>query len=122
MRNKTVCIIDDELAVRQSLGSLVRAMGALAREYESAEAFLSHGRHPPVDCVVCDIQMDHMSGVELIARLRAEACDVPFIFVTGHFTERRRAEAERYGALCVLEKPFDPEQLVQWIGTALWGC
>ncbi|MBU7439724.1 response regulator transcription factor [Paraburkholderia fungorum] len=121
MRNKTVCIIDDELSVRQSLGSLVRAMGALAREYESAEAFLSHGLHRPVDCVVCDIQMGHMSGVQLVAQLRAEACEVPFIFVTGHFTARRRAEAELYGALCVLEKPFDPEELALWIGKALRG-
>lgn len=119
VRDKTVCIIDDELSVRQSLESLVRSMGGQARAYKSAELFLAHGREAPFDCVVCDIQMSGMTGVELLARLRADACEVPFILVTGHLTVRSREEAGVYRALCVLEKPFDPEELAQWINKAL---
>ncbi|WP_116140201.1 response regulator transcription factor [Trinickia diaoshuihuensis] len=122
MRDKTVCIIDDEFAVRQSLESLVRSMGSQAREYESAEAFLARGIDLPFDCVVCDIQMARISGLQLLASLRAQGSVVPFIFVTGQLTSTRLAEAQRYGALCVLEKPFDPEELAQWIERALTGC
>ena len=122
MRDKTVCIIDDEFAVRQSLKSLVRSMGGQAREYQSAEVFLARDPDTPFHCVVCDIQMTPISGLQLLAFLRARGCGVPFIFVTGQFSARYRAEAQRYGALCVLEKPFDPEELAQWIERALTGC
>ncbi|PRY06167.1 response regulator transcription factor [Paraburkholderia sp. BL25I1N1] len=121
MAYKTVCIIDDELSVRRSLESLVRSMGGEARVYRSAEAFLANGRKAPFDCVVCDIQMSAMTGIELLARLRADACEAPFIFVTGYVTARSRQEACNHGALCVLEKPLDPEELAQWIDKALTG-
>ncbi len=119
MHDKTVCIIDDEMAMRQSLESLVRSMGPRVRLYASAEAFLEHGRSGSSHCIVCDIQMSGMSGIELLACLRAGCCDVPFIFVTAHPSERRQLEARRLGALCVLEKPFDPRELVQWLMRAL---
>ncbi|WP_253192500.1 response regulator [Burkholderia cenocepacia] len=70
MHDKTVCIIDDELAMRQSLESLVRSMGVRARLYASAEAFLEHGASGTSHCIVCDIQMAGMSGIELLAVLR----------------------------------------------------
>nr|WP_254213363.1 response regulator [Burkholderia multivorans] len=121
VHDKTVCIIDDEWAVRQSLESLVRAIGARVQLYDSAEAFLEHGRHDASHCIVCDIRMTRMSGLELLACMRARACDVPFIFVTAHLTAHRELEARRLGALCVLEKPFDPAELVQWMTRALGG-
>ncbi|RQV08920.1 response regulator [Burkholderia cenocepacia] len=122
MHDKTVCIIDDELAMRQSLESLVRSMGVRARLYASAEAFLEHGASGTSHCIVCDIQMAGMSGIELLAVLRGGGCDVPIIFVTAHPSARRVLEARRLGALCVLEKPFDPRELVQWVMRALTGC
>ncbi|AFJ89748.1 response regulator [Burkholderia vietnamiensis] len=122
MHDKTVCIIDDEMAVRQSLESLVRSMGARVMLYASAEAFLAHGSGGPLHCIVCDIQMPGMSGIELLACLRARCCDVPFIFVTAHLSARRLGDAQRLGALCVLEKPFDPGELVQRLMWALAGC
>ncbi|KVH09314.1 hypothetical protein WS84_05820 [Burkholderia anthina] len=121
MHDKTVCIIDDELAMRQSLESLVRSMGVRVRLYASAEAFLEHGANGTSHCIVCDIQMAGMSGIELLAVLRAGCCDVPIIFVTAHPSARRALEARRLGALCVLEKPFDPRELVQWVMRALAG-
>ncbi|WP_260431602.1 response regulator transcription factor [Burkholderia cepacia] len=107
--------------MRQSLESLVRSMGVRVRLYASAEAFLEHGRSGPSHCIVCDIQMSGMSGIELLAVLRAGCCDVPFIFVTAHPSARRQVDANRLGALCVLEKPFDPHELVQWLMRALAG-
>jgi CheY-like chemotaxis protein len=71
VHDKTVCIIDDEMAVRQSLESLVRSMGVRVMLYASAEAFLAHGSGGPLHCIVCDIQMPGMSGIELLACLRA---------------------------------------------------
>lgn len=88
MHDKTVCIIDDELAMRQSLESLVRSMGVRARLYASAEAFLEHGASGTSHCIVCDIQMAGMSGIELLAVLRGGCCDVPIIFVTAHPSAR----------------------------------
>lgn len=122
VHDKTVCIIDDEVAMRQSLESLVRSMGVRVRLYASAEAFLEYGRNGPSHCIVCDIQMAGMSGIELLDCLRAGCCDVPLIFVTAHPSTRRLIEARRLGALCVLEKPFDPRELVQWLMRALAGC
>lgn len=122
MHDKTVCIIDDELAMRESLESLVRSMGVRVRLYASAEAFLEHGASGSSHCIVCDIQMAGMSGIELLAVLRAGCCDVPIIFVTAHPSARRLLEAGRLGALCVLEKPFDPRELVRWVMQALAGC
>ena len=122
VHDKTVCIIDDELAMRESLESLVRSMGVRVRLYASAEAFLEHGASGSSHCIVCDIQMAGMSGIELLAVLRAGCCDVPIIFVTAHPSARRLLEAGRLGALCVLEKPFDPRELVRWVMQALAGC
>ncbi|CAM2173412.1 Response regulatory domain-containing protein [Burkholderia latens] len=122
VHDKTVCIIDDEMAMRQSLESLVRSMGVRVRLYASAEAFLEQGRSGPLHCIVCDIQMQRMSGIELLACLRAGRCDVPVIFVTAHPSARRLLEARRLGAMCVLEKPFDPRELVQWLMRALARC
>lgn len=110
------------MAMRQSLESLVRSMGARVRLYASAEAFLEQGRSGPLHCIVCDIQMPGMSGIELLAVLRAGCCDVPFIFVTAHPSARRLVQASHLGALCVLEKPFDPHELVQWLMRAIAGC
>ncbi|WP_230469151.1 MULTISPECIES: response regulator transcription factor [Burkholderia] len=108
--------------MRQSLESLVRSMGVRVRLYASAEAFLEHDGSAPSHCIVCDIQMSGMSGIELLAVLRAGCCDVPIVFVTAHPSARRMLEARRLGALCVLEKPFDPRELVQWVMRALTGC
>ena len=120
VHDKTVCIIDDELAMRESLESLVRSMGVRVRLYASAEAFRTRASGSS-HCIVCDIQMAGMSGIELLAAAR-RCCDVPIIFVTAHPSARRLLEAGRLGALCVLEKPFDPRELVRWVMQALAGC
>jgi len=112
-------VIDDELAVRQSTGALIRSMGLRARMYESAEAFLARGVGEPCDCVVCDIRMGPMSGLALLARLRKTGVLAPFIFVTAYAAPSLLEEAASKGALCVLEKPVDPAELASWILRAM---
>ncbi|MFM0502340.1 response regulator transcription factor [Paraburkholderia caffeinilytica] len=119
MGDKTVCVIDDELSVRQSTEALIRSMGLRARMYESAEDFLLRGIGEPCDCVVCDIRMGPMSGLALLAYLRRTGHLAPFIFVTAHAAPSVLMEAARKGALCVLEKPIDPEELASWLIRAI---
>jgi FixJ family two-component response regulator len=112
--DKTVCVIDDELAVRQSTQTLILSMGLRARVYESAEDFLARGVGEPCDCVICDFRMGAMSGLALLAHLRKTGYLTPFIFITAH-SAPMLAEAVSMGALCVLDKPVEPDQLARCI-------
>jgi len=116
--DKTVCVIDDEPAVRQSIETLILSMGWRARVYESAEAFLARGAGEPCDCVIGDLRMGAMSGLALLAQLRQTGYLTPFIFVTAHADPRLLTQAASLGALCVLEKPIDPDQLAGWVTRA----
>jgi FixJ family two-component response regulator len=111
----TICVIDDDPAVRRSMVNLVRSMGFSVSDYESAEAFLAQGVEASFDCVICDIRMGAMSGPQLLAHLRAAGRVMPFIFMTAYAHERHIAQATNNGAVCVLDKPIDPDTLEHWI-------
>ncbi|EEF26312.1 conserved hypothetical protein, partial [Ricinus communis] len=89
--------------------TLVRSMGLLARLYVSAEDFLARNQAEPCDCIVCDIRMGAMSGLSLLSHIRKSGCVAPFIVVTAHALPHHLSDAALAGALCVLEKPVDPE-------------
>jgi FixJ family two-component response regulator len=114
-----VAIIDDDASVRVTTDSLVRSLGYIVHTFASAEEFLQSGRIDDLSCVIADVQMPGMSGVELQAHLLTQGYRVPFIFFTAFPDERIRAQALKAGAICYLTKPFDGDSLIQGLQAAL---
>lgn len=114
-----VAIIDDDESVRVTTDSLVRSLGCIVETFPSAEEFLRSDRIDDFACVIADVQMPGMSGVQLQQHLRAAGSRVPFIFLTAFPDERVRAQALAAGATCYLSKPCDPGSLVQCFEVAL---
>jgi FixJ family two-component response regulator len=117
--NKLVAIVDDDDAVRGTLKELLRAAGFSSQTFESAEDFLGSGRQQDTACLITDIRMPGMSGLELQARLNTERCRIPTIFITAHGDEEMRFQALRAGAVEFLPKPFDDEILIESVRAAL---
>ena len=114
-----VAIVDDDDSVRDTLQELLRSAGFPSQGFESAEAFLGSGHQHETACLITDIRMPGMSGLELQARLNAEHCRIPTIFITAHGDEEMRFQALRAGAVEFLPKPFDDEVLVESVREAL---
>ena len=114
-----VAIIDDDASVRATTDSLVRSLGYSVYTFASAEEFLRSNRLDDLSCVIADVQMPGMSGVELQALLITQVNHVPFIFITAFPDERVRAQALRAGAICYLTKPFGEDSLIQGLQAAL---
>jgi FixJ family two-component response regulator len=118
-QSKLVAIVDDDESVRGTLQELLRSAGFSSRAFESAEAFLGSGHQQEMACLITDIRMPGMSGLELQAKLNAERCRIPTIFITAHGDEEMRFQALRAGAVEFLPKPFDDEVLIESIRAAL---
>ena len=116
---KLVAIVDDDDSVRITLQELLRSAGFASRGFDSAEAFLGSGHQQETACLITDIRMPGMSGLELQARLNAERCKIPTIFITAHGDEDMRFQALRAGAVEFLPKPFDDEVLIESVRAAL---
>lgn len=99
-----IVIVDDDDNFCRSLGRLLRAAGMRSVAFSSAEAFLAEGEHLPLDCLVLDVQLTGMSGIELGRRLRAEGRSVPFICITGHDDPELRTTAETAGCAAFFRK------------------
>jgi FixJ family two-component response regulator len=117
--SKFIAIVDDDDSVRGALQGLLKAVGYSSRAFESAEEFLGSGQQRETACLIADIRMPGMSGLELQARLNAEHCRIPTIFITAHGDEEMRFQALRAGAVEFLPKPFDDEVLVESVRAAL---
>jgi FixJ family two-component response regulator len=117
--SKFVAIVDDDDSVRGTLQELLRSAGFPSRAFESAERFLASGHQQETACLITDIRMPGMSGLELQAKLNAECCRIPTIFITAHGDEEMRLRALRAGAVEFLQKPFDDEVLVESVREAL---
>ena len=117
--SKLIAIIDDDEATRDSVCDLMESAGLVARCFGSAEEFLASGFHHQVGCLITDIVMPKMTGLELQARLKDQECDIPIIFITAHGNARMRIRAMRQGAVEFLAKPFDHQLLVKTIRAAL---
>ena len=116
---KLVAIVDDDDSIRAALQGFMKEAGLPAQAFASAEEFLGSGDLTQVGCLVADIRMPGMSGLELQARLNAERCRIPTIFITAHGDEEMRFQALRAGAVEFLPKPFDDEILVESVRAAL---
>jgi FixJ family two-component response regulator len=117
-----VSIIDDDGSVRAATDNLVRSLGYVVHTFASAEEFLASPHLHDTSCVITDIQMPAMSGLELQACLLAQGCRVPFIFITAFAVEDARARALKAGAICFLAKPFAGEALINCLETVLRGA
>ena len=116
---KLIAIIDDDEAMRDSLRDLMEAAGLVARCFASAEEFLASDLRVQAACLIVDIRMPTMSGLQLQAKLKEEECDIPIIFITAHGDARMRIRAMREGAVEFLAKPFDHHLLLKRVRAAL---
>jgi len=114
-----VAIVDDDDLMRSAVEGLLKSAGLPSQVYASAEEFLKSGQQGQVGCLVADIRMPGMTGLELQAKLNAEHCRIPTIFITAHGDEKMRMQALRAGAVEFLAKPFDDEALLESIRAAL---
>jgi FixJ family two-component response regulator len=117
--SRLIAIIDDDEAMQDSLRDLLEAAGLAARCFGSAEEFLKSDLHGKAACLIVDIRMPKMSGLELQARLKEQECNVPIIFITAHGDARMRIQAMRRGAVEFLAKPFDHQLLLKRVRSAV---
>jgi FixJ family two-component response regulator len=114
-----ISIIDDDVSVRAATYNLVRSLGYVVHTFASAEEFLQSPHLHETSCIVADVQMPTMSGLELQAQLLAGGHRMPFIFITAFSSENARARALKAGASCFLTKPFSGEALINCLDAAL---
>jgi FixJ family two-component response regulator len=114
-----IAVVDDDPSMRSAVQGLLKAVGLQGRTFASAEEFLSSGQQHRVACLIADIRMPGMSGLDLQARLNAERIDVPIIFLTAHDEAWMRLQALRAGAVEFLAKPFNEEHLLDCVRAAL---
>lgn len=120
-RPQLVAIVDDDQSVQSALKDLMEAAGLSAWCFGSAEEFLESGRRGETACLVTDVRMPGMSGLELQAKLKAEGSRIPVIFITAHGDAKMRSRAMAAGAVEFLSKPFDDEALLNKVRAALDG-
>ena len=118
-RAKLVAVVDDDALIRDALRRLLKASGLGAVSFESAENLLNSGRLPEIACLIADVRMPGMSGLELQAKLKAERCPIPIIFITAHGDTKMRIQAMCDGAVEFLTKPFDNAVLIEMVRSAL---
>jgi FixJ family two-component response regulator len=116
---KIVAIVDDNESVRNALQGLMRSAGFRAHVFASAEGFLESGQEWRTACLIADIRMPGMSGLELQSKLNESHHRIPIIFITAHGDEKVRMQALRAGAVEFLNKPFDDDALLGSVQAAL---
>ncbi|VVP68049.1 Response regulator protein TmoT [Pseudomonas fluorescens] len=119
IRTATIAIVDDDDSVRSALESLVRSGGYKTRIYASALEFLDANVSAQTDCLISDIQMPGMSGVEMLERLAATGVHIPTILITAYFAAAPSVAAQMPQLIACLPKPCDADRLLDCIETAL---
>ena len=115
----TIAIIDDDESVRHALRRLVQSAGWKALTFASAEEFLQSPARPPPYCLILDMRLPGLSGLDLKKQLDAEARTVPVIFITAHVDEQVRQQALQAGAIAFLSKPFEEQALLDALALAV---
>jgi FixJ family two-component response regulator len=119
MPRNLISVVDDDESVRRSTKLLIESFGYRAAVYESAEVFLRSRKLPDTLCLIVDVQMPGIGGLELQSQLAAKDCSIPIIFITAYRNETSRQQAMQAGAVAFLDKPFSDEQLLKNIRLAL---
>jgi len=114
-----ISVVDDNESVRRTTTLLIESFGFRAAAFESAETFLNSGHLHDTSCLVVDVQMPGMDGLQLQSHLAAAGCGIPIIFITAYESKDSRQRAMQAGAAAFLGKPFSDEQLLQIIRSAL---
>src|SRR3979490_662072 len=117
-KTKMVAIVDDDDSMRSALQGLLKAVGLPAQAFASGEEFLKSGQRQNTACLIADIRMPGMSGLELQAPLNADRWRLPFISTKDHGEEKMRMQAWRAGAVDFMEKPFNDEALLESVRAA----
>ena len=116
-----ISIIDDDASVRAATHRLVRSLGYIAHTFASADDFLRSSQLNDTSCVIADVQMPGMSGIELQTFLQTQGHRLPIIFITAFPDENARAQALKAGAACFLSTPFDAQILIKHLDAAVKG-
>jgi FixJ family two-component response regulator len=121
--SRLVAIVDDDESVQRALQDLIESDGLSALCFGSAEQFLDSEARNEAACLIADVRMPGLSGLELQAKLKAERCRIPVVFITAHGDAEMRIHAMREGAVQFLSKPFDDTVLLEIVHIALerWG-
>ena len=114
-----ISIVDDDESMREAIQSLLRSVGFRAKTFASGEQFLQSDQIENTACLILDVRMPGMSGLDLQRRLMATECRIPIVFVTAHGEEEARSRALQEGAVDFLLKPFSEEALLNAIQAAL---
>ena len=120
MPNKPlIAVVDDDASVREAIMSLMRALGFIAETFPSAEDFLKSDGLQRISCLIADVRMPGMSGLELYRRLVASGRPIPTVLITAHSDDGVRGRALQAGIICYLTKPFREDDLLGCIRSAL---
>ena len=117
--SRFIAIVDDDRSVQTALQDLIESEGLSTLCFGSAEQFLDSGAQHMAACLIADIRMPGLSGLELQTKLKAERCRVPIIFITAHGDAKMRSQAMHDGAVKFLAKPFDNTVLLEAVHAAL---
>jgi FixJ family two-component response regulator len=120
-KEKMVAVIEDDESYRVAVQRLLKSAGFSAQSFACAEDFLSSGQQHETGCLIADIRMPGMSGLDLQSKLNSDHYTIPTIFITAHGDEKMRLQAMRAGAVKFLTKPFDGETLLEAVRVALEG-
>ena len=113
-------VVDDDISVRESLEGLIRSAGLDVRVFASAEEFLNSAHPRKADCLILDVRLPGMSGIELHRQLMARSCRVPAIFITAHgYDDRTRSQTHSDWTVTCLTKPFSEDELFDAVQLAL---
>jgi FixJ family two-component response regulator len=116
---KVVAVVEDDESYRLAIQRLLKSAGLSVQTFACAEDFLDSGWQWETGCLIADIRMPGISGLDLQAKLNADHCPIPIIFVTAHGDEKMRLQAMRGGAVKFLAKPFDGTILLEGVRAAL---
>jgi two-component system response regulator FixJ len=119
LKDRTVFVVDDDEPVRESLKFLFRTEGLTCRAYGSAQAFLAQLHPAELGCVITDVRMPEMDGMELVAALKARKSLLPIIVITGHADVPMAVKAMKAGVFDFIEKPFDSDTLLRAVRACL---
>jgi len=118
-KTQLIAIVDDDESVRNAVRGVLRSVGMKARTFASAEEFLDFSQRAATACLITDVQMPGMTGLELQAKLTQANNRIPIIFITAYGNTRTRTQAMGAGAIAFLEKPFDDAVLLEKVRGAL---
>ena len=119
MTRNLISVVDDDESIRRTTTRLIESFGFRAAAFESAESLLRSGQLHDTSCLIVDVQMPGMNGLQLQSHLVAEGCGIPIIFITAYDDKESRRRAMQAGAVAFLGKPFSDGQLLQTIRSTL---